>query len=600
MGSRTAFLLGPTLACLTAVPLASQVTVTREKDSLRPGQGTTLTATLAGDSRPVQWRWTLLDPDAGTLVPGADGTCSFTASGEFLLTSRTVRVQVAPLGAPLVPAAVATLVLDPGPHRLVFEKLLPATGFLEHPDPLEPTLGPLVGVHGQGAGPESKSPFGLSLNLAFAGRCPGSVVDGKWLVLDCWRDRILLMSAEGQVEPWLDARTEDKDAPREHAKFKDPNSLAVYHPGPSEGPGAWRVAVTEVTTGVIRTVDAQGMVTTLAGVPGKTGYFDGPAGRSLFKGLMDVAWGRDGALYVADPGNRVIRKVYRGQVTTLAGTAFQSATDDDTGLAARQAESVDGTGPAARFEEPFAIAADPVSGHLYVLDGKPTVLRRVTLDGVVTTLAGSRKQHGFESWTLRPDLPGGALRLRGVPCLSYPHSLACHLGKVYIADTGNRALRVFDPETGRLTTLAGHPSQDGFRAGRLRAGRDLPPQECAALDQPSHLAFDDQGHCLVTMLNPKTWSSIAELSMSGLLPRPERPAAETDGSLDVPLSVHSAIADLGLTGDIPEDHADDPRHGLVRDLMAELGLAGRPGGSHAVGDHKAHRSGPWSFVAEMD
>ena len=80
-------------------------------------------------------------------------------------------------------------------------------------------------------------------------------------------------------------------------------------------------------------------------------------------------------MYVADSSNNTIRQITpAGVVTTLAGQAGQFG-------------SSNGTGSAARFGGPQAIAVDD-TGTLYVADTNNQTIRKVTAGGVVTTIAG--------------------------------------------------------------------------------------------------------------------------------------------------------------------------------------------------------------------
>ena len=102
------------------------------------------------------------------------------------------------------------------------------------------------------------------------------------------------------------------------------------------------------------------------------GFQDGTGADARFDHPQGLAWGADGALYVADTGNHAIRRVtLAGDVTTLAG-------DGEPGART-------GQGKAAAFSEPTGIAAGP-DGALYVADHGNDVVRKVTLAGDVTTL----------------------------------------------------------------------------------------------------------------------------------------------------------------------------------------------------------------------
>jgi sugar lactone lactonase YvrE len=118
--------------------------------------------------------------------------------------------------------------------------------------------------------------------------------------------------------------------------------------------------------------------TTLAGSTA-WGYKDGSGGAARFSNPTDLACTPDGVLFVADTGNRVVRRISpQGEVSTLAGSAGLTGTDD-------------GSGAAARFTSPRAITVGP-DGLVHVADlatEKQNTIRRITPDGVVTTLAGS-------------------------------------------------------------------------------------------------------------------------------------------------------------------------------------------------------------------
>jgi len=112
--------------------------------------------------------------------------------------------------------------------------------------------------------------------------------------------------------------------------------------------------------------------------------------------------------------------------------------------------------PASRFSDPFGTAVD-AHGNVFVADGgSGNRIRRIGPDGVVTTLAGG--QPGFS------DGPGAAA------AFDTPSSLAIdRLGNLYVADTGNNAIRKVAPD-GSVSTLAGGGAP-GWQDGIGRAAR---------------------------------------------------------------------------------------------------------------------------------
>jgi sugar lactone lactonase YvrE len=127
-------------------------------------------------------------------------------------------------------------------------------------------------------------------------------------------------------------------------------------------------------------------VTTLAGTAGSSGSTDGTGTAARFYDPYGITTD-DTYLYVADSGNNTIRKVSisSGAVTTLAGTAGSSG-------------STDGTGTAARFYDPYGITTDDT--YLYVADSGNNTIRKVSISsGAVTTLAGTAGSSGSTDGT---------------------------------------------------------------------------------------------------------------------------------------------------------------------------------------------------------
>ncbi len=169
---------------------------------------------------------------------------------------------------------------------------------------------------------------------------------------------------------------------------------------------------------------------TLAGLAGNIGSADGTGPVARFSQPKEsVAVDVAGNVYVAGTNNQTIRMITpAGVVTTLAGL---------TGTFG----SADGTGPAARFHSPLGVAAD-ATGNVYVADSSNQTIRKITPNGVATTLAGVSGTVGST------DGSGSAARF------NTPTDVAVDsAGNVYGADTLNRSIRMITP-AGVVSTFA--------------------------------------------------------------------------------------------------------------------------------------------------
>lgn len=181
---------------------------------------------------------------------------------------------------------------------------------------------------------------------------------------------------------------------------------------------------------------AAARVTTLAGVAGAAGLADGGASQARFNNLSGLAVGPDDAIYVSDAGNHCVR-VVRAQPGATTYTVATLAGDGTAGYA-------DGPANSARFNNPQGIAVDE-RGVVYVADTDNHRIRRIAPDGTVTTIAGDGVP-GFVNG------PGTQARFNS------PRGVAVDVaGNVYVADTGNAAVRRINTN-GEVSTLAGDGS----------------------------------------------------------------------------------------------------------------------------------------------
>jgi len=200
-------------------------------------------------------------------------------------------------------------------------------------------------------------------------------------------------------------------------------------------------------------------VVTYAG-SGAIGADNGNTGVASFSNLMGLAIDSAGNIYVADSRNNLIRKVSAdGTVTTFAGSGKQG--------------SVDGKGSAASFFFPAALAVN-AHGIVYVADTQNNLIRKITPDGTVSTLAG-------RPTVLTKNNPGALERFDN------PYGIAVdRLGNVFVADWDKDQIKEINPE-GKVSLFAG-TGERGLKDG---------PADSASFYLPEGIAFDKTGNLYV-------------------------------------------------------------------------------------------------------
>lgn len=191
------------------------------------------------------------------------------------------------------------------------------------------------------------------------------------------------------------------------ARFNFPNDLVIDPSG--------NLFVSEFNNHTIRKITPDGTVSTVAG-NGTIGTVDGVGKNARFNQPGGIALDNRGNLYVTEWGANRIRKITPdGVVTTFAGSATPGFSD--------------GFGTSARFNQPDGIVFDP-KGQLFVTEHLNHAIRKVTLDGNVTTVAGTGMP-GFvdgDQFVARFSKPGGI----GIDAA----------GNLIVADTGNNSIRL--------------------------------------------------------------------------------------------------------------------------------------------------------------
>lgn len=205
----------------------------------------------------------------------------------------------------------------------------------------------------------------------------------------------------------------------------------------------------------------------IAGFPEGTGFRDGEAGEARFISLQGITKDKAGRILVIDSGNNAVRVLQNNQVKTLAGNCWP--------------DFVNASGPDARFDTPLGLAVD-VDGSILVADYKNHAIRRVAMDGTVSTVAGNGKP-GFV------DASGENARFDG------PAGLALDVdGSILVADCFNHAIRRV-ARNGMVSTVAGD-GKEGFTNGEGAAARFSHPASVLVVSQDAIIVADAGNNCL--------------------------------------------------------------------------------------------------------
>ncbi|QEV16859.1 NHL repeat-containing protein [Streptomyces alboniger] len=318
----------------------------------------------------------------------------------------------------------------------------------------------------------------------------------------------------------------------------------LHYPADVAVDDAGNLFIADTNNHRVRKVTPNGNITTVAG-NGEAGYVSdgGPAIATRLHYPHALTVDRAGNLYIADHHNHRIRKVTpNGNITTVAGNGTAGYVSDG--------------GPAisTRLYHPMGLVVD-AEGNLYIADRYNHRIRKVTPNGIITTVAGNGTA-GYIS-------DGGpAIGTR----LHYPWGLALdEAGSLYIGDGHNHRIRKVTSD-GIITTVAGNGTAGYVDDGGPAAGTRLYHPWGIALDRSGNLYIADSHNHRVRGV-----TAVAQMTP------PPPPAADLYGEVVSPYRVQRGQEfDLGARIRNRGPNSADGRYVTVVLTLAD-GLEGGPG-----------------------
>lgn len=310
-------------------------------------------------------------------------------------------------------------------------------------------------------------------------------------------------------------------------------------------------------------------VSTLSG-SSQGGYQDGVRGTARFKNPVNVAYGPDGTLYVADFDNDKLRMV-------------DTATGDTTTLINQPT-----------FRRPFGMMFSP-DGTLYV--------------STDNDMKGDHYANSGAVWRIDRAAKKAVLVANK---LGRPRSMAwLSDGRIAIADYQFHVIELLNPATGEVTLLAGTWGQKGMVDGVGPAARFSTPYGLVQRDDGKLLVSDYDNHRIRVVALDGTVTTFAGQAVAGFAD-----GAMTDAKFNKPQGLvmdnsgDIYVTDLGnfrirrIRGDVVEtvagsgedgwEDSDDP---LAAKLHGLEGLAVRPDGSFLYfADGTRGENTPYNYV----
>ncbi|MBS1876730.1 MAG: hypothetical protein JSU00_26185 [Acidobacteria bacterium] len=325
-----------------------------------------------------------------------------------------------------------------------------------------------------------------------------------------------------------------------------------------------RLRKVDPTTGVITTIAGNGSVS-----PGGDG---GPPLQAGFD-PAHVSLDSSGNIYIADYTNDRIWKITGNVIKTIVGTGFNGYTGDS------------GPATAATLNGPTATAVDP-AGNIYICDQYNSVIRKVSTDATISTIAGNG------NFNITGD---GGLATKAA--LYLPDSIALDPAGTKLYILSYYKVRVVDLSTNIITTFAG-TGDAGFAGdgGGVTAAKFFNPYGVTAVAN-GDVYVSDSGNYRIRRIRNGLIDTVAGadtkdggLATAALLSQPDAAVGLASGDILLSDTLHSRIRKVsGATGLISTVAGTGNAGWLNGRIAYPAGIAVTPDGGFVFSDYGANR-----------